>query len=169
MNSGKITDARDQVLTTRFSLRLFISPTRPRSRDSTNGPFLTDRDIAFSSPLRLAVPRPDDEPAGELGSPGPVAHRRLAPRGLRRHARRRLPFAATMRVVARGHRDTPCLRPEAHVAGAAGLAEALVLVVEVAHLAHGCHAADAHPAHLTRGQADLGEVAFLGEQLGCRT
>ena len=45
MKSGKTTDARDQVLTTLRSFRLFISWTRPRSRASTNGPFLTERDM----------------------------------------------------------------------------------------------------------------------------
>ncbi len=64
MNSGKITDARDQVLTTFFSLRLFISVTRPRSRASTNGPFLTDRDMLVSPPRYLrcldrTMSRPD--------------------------------------------------------------------------------------------------------------
>src|SRR5665647_3289334 len=45
MKSGKTTEARDQVFTTLRSLRLFISWTRPRSRASTNGPFLTERDM----------------------------------------------------------------------------------------------------------------------------
>ncbi len=45
MKDGKITDARDQVLTTFFSLFLFISSMRPSSRGSMNGPFLMDRDI----------------------------------------------------------------------------------------------------------------------------
>ena len=53
MNVGKMTDARDQVLTTFFSLRLFISSIRPRSRASTNGPFLSDRDIGFLLPCYL--------------------------------------------------------------------------------------------------------------------
>src|SRR6478672_6193040 len=50
MKVGKMTDARDQVLTTFFSLRLFISSMRPRRRGSTNGPFLTERDICSYLP-----------------------------------------------------------------------------------------------------------------------
>jgi len=46
MNDGKMTDARDQVFTTRFSLRLFISSIRPWRRSSMNGPFLMERDIS---------------------------------------------------------------------------------------------------------------------------
>src|SRR5664280_948846 len=45
MKSGKTTDARDHVRTIFRSLFLFISWTRPRSRASTNGPFLTERDM----------------------------------------------------------------------------------------------------------------------------
>ena len=50
MNVGKMTDARDQVLTTFFSLRLFISSIRPRRRASTKGPFLMERDIGSYLP-----------------------------------------------------------------------------------------------------------------------
>jgi hypothetical protein len=73
-----------------------------------------------------------------------------------------------VRVVPRRHRDTPDLRTLAHVAGAPGLAEALVLVVEVADLADRRDAAQRHAAHLARREPDGGEVAFLGEQLGRR-
>src|SRR4026208_2295620 len=83
MNVGKITDARDQVLTTFFSLRLFISSIRPRRRASMNGPFLTERDICSYLP-RLPPTRPDDQSSGGLGPAGAVAHGRLAPRRLGR-------------------------------------------------------------------------------------
>jgi hypothetical protein len=43
-----MTEALDQVFTTRFSFRRFISWIRARSRASTNGPFLTERDISSS-------------------------------------------------------------------------------------------------------------------------
>src|SRR6185503_11478768 len=134
MNDGKITDARDQVLTTFFSLFLFICSMRPSRRGSMNGPFLIDRDISSPSPL-LPAPRADDQRAGP-GAAGAVAHGGLAPRRLRRHAGRGLALAAAMWMVTRIHDDAPDLRSLAHVAGAAGLAEVLVLVVQVAHLAH---------------------------------
>src|SRR5215210_3508154 len=165
MNVGKMTDARDQVLTTRFSLRLFISSMRPRSRASMNGPFLTDRDMRSYLPL-LPAPRADDQPSGRLRPPGAVAHGRLAPRGLGRHPRRGLALAAAVRMVSRVHDDASDLRALAHVAGAAGLAEVLVLVVEVTDLADRRDAPDGDAAHLAGRQPDGRELAFLGEELG---
>src|SRR5690348_9721034 len=146
MNVGKITDARDQVFTTFFSLRLFISSIRPRRRASTNGPFLMERDI--DPYLLLAMPRADDETSGRLGPPGAIAHGGLAPRGLGRHPGRGLALATAVRMVTRVHDHPADLRALAHVPGAAGLAEVLVLVIEVADLAHGRHAARRDAAHL---------------------
>src|SRR5512141_566409 len=110
----------------------------------------------------------DDEPARRLRTPGAVAHRRLAPRGLRRHARRALAFAAAVGVVARGHRDAPDLGPLAQVPGTPGLAEALVLVIDVRDLPDRRHALDRYPAHLARGHPHLRQVALLGQELGRR-
>src|SRR5687767_5788929 len=140
MNVGKMTDARDQVLTTFFSLRLFISSMRPRRRASTKGPFLTERDIDSYLPALAAMPRSDDETSGRLGPPGAVAHGGLAPWGLGRHPRRGLALTTTVGMVTRVHDDAPDLGPLAHVPGAAGLAEVLVLVIEVADLADRRHA-----------------------------
>src|SRR5512134_3959952 len=137
MNDGKMTDARDQVLTTFFSLRLFISSTRPWRRSSMNGPFLIERDMLSSSLLAMA--RADDEPSGRLGAAGAIAHRGLAPRRLGRHPRRGLALATAMGVVAGVHDDAAHLRSLAQVTGATGLAEALTLVIEVADLADRRH------------------------------
>src|SRR6476620_7539178 len=112
------------------------------------------------------MPRTDDETPGRLGPSGAVAHGRLAPRGLRRHPGRGFAFATTMRMVTRVHDDTSDFGPLAHVPGAAGLAEVLVLVVEVADLADGGHALHRDAPHLARRQPDGGELAFLGQQLG---
>src|SRR5215210_1119395 len=168
MKVGKMTDARDQVLTTFFSLRRFISSIRPCSRSSMNGPFLIERDMLSYLPL-LPVARSDDQTSGRLRPPGAVAHRRLAPRRLGRHPRRGLALAAAVRMVAWVHDDTADFRTLAHVAGSPGLAEVLVLVVEVADLADGGHALDAHPADLAGREADLRLLPFLGEQLGRRS
>src|SRR6478735_12502079 len=130
MKSGKITLARDQVLTTFFSFFLFIVWTRPRSRASMNGPFLRDRDIAYSC-LALAVPGAHDEAPGGLVASGAMAHRGLAPWCLGRHAGGRLALATTMRMVTRVHHHTAHLRSLAHVTGATGLADALVLMVQI--------------------------------------
>src|SRR4026209_903931 len=112
------------------------------------------------------MPRTDDETSGRLGPSCAVAHGGLAPRGLGRHPGRGFAIATTMRMVARVHDDTPDFGPLAHVPGTAGLAEVLVLVVEVADLADSGHALHRDPAHLARRQADGGELAFLGQQLG---
>ena len=45
---GKMTLARDQVLSTLRSFLLFISSMRPSRRASTNGPFFRERLIEFS-------------------------------------------------------------------------------------------------------------------------
>src|SRR3954467_2636271 len=167
MKSGKMTDARDQVLRTFRSFRLFMSCTRARSRGWTNGYDVTERDISGSF-LGLAMPAADDQATRRLPAPRPVSHRGLAPRRLRGHARRGLALAAAVRAVPRGHRDAPDRRTLPHVARAPGLAEALVLMVEVAVLADRRDAAERHAAHLARRQPDGGMVAFLGEQLGRR-
>src|SRR5664280_1717536 len=140
MKSGKMTDARDQVLTTFFSLRLFIVWTRPRSRDSTNGPFLTERDMPLSSALRLAVPRADDESARRLlAKAGPIAHGGLAPWRLGQHACGRLALATAVRMVPGVHDDAADFGPLAHMPGASCLAQALVLVIEIRDLADRGH------------------------------
>ena len=53
----------------------------------------------------------------------------------------RLALAAAVRMVARVHDHAADFGPLAHVPGAAGLAQVLVLVVEVADLADRGHAA----------------------------
>src|SRR3954468_24063245 len=109
------------------------------------------------------MPRPDDEASGQFVDAGAVAHGRLAPRRLGRHARRALALTTAVRMVARVHDDAADFRPTAHVARPAGLAEVLILVIEVADLADRGHALDAHAPDLARGQADLRVLAFLGE------
>ena len=88
--------------------------------------------------------------------PRPMAHRGLAPGGLRRHAGGGLALAAAVRMVPGVHDHAAHLGPLALVARAPGLAQALVLMIEVADLADGRHAAHVDPAHLARRQPDLG-------------
>src|SRR5918994_4535445 len=162
---GKMTLARDQVFSTFRSLRLFMSSMRPSRRASTNGPFLTERLIYRL--LTPSVPTADDQlVALALLGAGAQAHRGLAPLRLRRHAGRLLALATTVRVVSRVHRRSAHGRALAQVPRSTGLADLLVLVFEVAHLADRRHALDAHAADLARRQAQGGEVAFPGQQLG---
>src|ERR1035437_9375741 len=159
MKSGKTTDARDHVRTIFRSFFLFISWTRPRSRASTNGPFLTERDM-LRLLLCFAVPRPDDQAIRLRPAPRPVPPRRLWA-----HARGGLALAAAVRMVTWGHRDAPGLRSKAHVAGPSGLPEAFVLVVPGRDLPDRRHAAQRHATHLPGWESDGGVVALLGEEL----
>src|SRR4029079_8126077 len=97
-----------------------------------------DRSGHSSASRLLPATRADDH-AARLTAPGPVAHGRLAPRRLGRHPRRGFALAASLRMVSRVHDDASDLGPLAHVPGASGLAEVLVLVIEVAHLADRGH------------------------------
>src|SRR6188508_277269 len=99
------------------------------------------------------MPRSDDESSGRLRPPGAIAHGGLAPRGLGRHPGRGLALTTAVRMVTRVHHDASDFGPLAHVPGAAGLAEVLVLVVEVADLADGRHAAERDATHLARRHA----------------
>src|SRR3954471_4120290 len=114
------------------------------------------------------MPRPDDESSGGLGPPGAVAHRGLAPGGLGRHPRRGLAFATTVRMVSWVHDDASDLGPLAHVPGATGLAEVLVLVVEIADLADGGHTAHRNTTHLAGRHPDGRVLPLLGQELGGR-
>src|SRR5688500_3230937 len=107
--SGMIIDARDQVFTTRFSLRWFISWIRARSRSSTKGPFLSER--AISPPLLLAASTHDVLRRRLALLAGLVSLRGLAPRGRRMPSARRLALAAAQRVVDRVHRLSADLGP----------------------------------------------------------
>src|SRR3712207_6437396 len=75
-------------------------------------------------------------------------------------------FATAQRVVYRVHRLGTGVRADAHVAAAAGLAEADVDPVEVAELADRRPAGAADAAHLARRQDDDRPVAFLRAQPG---
>src|SRR6185436_20025146 len=112
------------------------------------------------------MPGPDDQASGRLRPPGAIAHGGLAPRGLGRHPGRGFALTTAVRMVAWIHDDAADLGALAEVPGTPRLAEVLVLVVEVADLADRGHAADRYAAHLAGRQADRGERAFLGQQLG---
>ena len=70
-----------------------------------------------------------------------------------------------MRVIAGGHRRAAHGRADAHVALAAGFAQLDVAVIQITNLADGGIAHLAHQANFAGGQADLGIIAFFGQQL----
>src|SRR5687767_11920243 len=99
-------------------------------------------------PLLLRVAGPDDHLVRGLVVAGTSALGRLAPGGNRVTAARGAAFAAAVRVVDRVLGDAAGQRAAAHPAGAAGLAEILVLVVRVADRTDGGHAVRTHVALL---------------------
>src|SRR6476469_5778768 len=77
----------------------------------------------------------------------------------------RLTLATTMRVVDRVHRDTTDGRADALPAHTAGLTPVDVRLLGVADLADGCAAAHVNVADFAGRQTQLGEAAFLGNEL----
>src|SRR5262249_53736230 len=94
-----------------------------------------------------------------------VSKRRLAPRCLWLAADWRAALTAAVRVVHRVHHRAAHVRAPTQVTRAPGLANAHVLVIQVAHLPDGRHALDVDQALLAGGEADLGVVAGLPQEL----
>src|SRR4051812_21301887 len=76
-----------------------------------------------------------------------------------------LTFTTTVRVVNRVHGYTTDGRANALPAHTAGLAPVDVRLLGVADFADGCAAAHVNVADFTGGQTQLGEAAFLGNEL----
>src|SRR5207237_711051 len=107
--SGKIVDARDQVLIICLSPEVFITSMRRSRRSSAHGPFLDERDMALALPLAATAP-PHDEAVGRLALLARrVTERRHAPRRDRVAPRRGGPLPAAVRMVHRVHRGSPGL------------------------------------------------------------
>src|ERR1044072_1524189 len=148
-------DAPDRTSSTFFSRCL-----------SMNGPFLTERAIAFLSlKVLLHATVAHDHVRGALVLARLVAARRLAPRRHRVTAARGLALAAAVRVVDGVHRNAAHRRADAVPARAAGLAIRDILMLDVADLPHGRVADDRHTEHFARGHAHLRVVAFLRDEL----
>src|SRR5215212_3433296 len=137
-NCGRMVERRDQVLIgVRALVSCAVSAFFRRWR-STNGPFQTERAMS-RLPLLLGVTRTDDHLVRLLVAAGAGALGRLAPRGDRVTAARGAAFAAAVRVIDRVLGDAAGQRTTPLPAGAAGLAEVLVLVVRVRDRAHRPH------------------------------
>src|SRR5919107_3785484 len=165
--SGVMVERRDQVLIAGGRAAPDLTSSTFFSRClSMNGPFLTERAIAFLY-LRVLLNAPvaHDHVRGALVLARLVAARRLAPRRHRVAAARGLALAAAVRVVDRVHRDAAHRRADAVPARAPGLAVRDVLVLDVADLADGRVADDGDAPDLARGHAHLRVVAFLGDEL----
>ncbi|BAS16773.1 conserved hypothetical protein [Arthrobacter sp. Hiyo8] len=80
-----------------------------------------------------------------------------------------LTFTTTVRVIDRVHGDTTDGRANALPAHTAGLTPVDVRLLGVADLADGSAAAHVNVADFTGGQTQLGETAFLGDELNRST
>src|SRR5438309_123469 len=97
--SGKIVDARDQVLIICLSPEVFIASMRRSRRSSAHGPFLDERDMALALPLAAAA-APHDEAVGRLALLARrVTERRHAPRRDRATPRRGGPRTTAGRMA----------------------------------------------------------------------
>src|SRR6516162_7518641 len=97
--SGWMVERRDQVRSTFFSLRLFMSSILLRRCVSANGPFFVERPINYFSALnRLLRAAADDKFVGPLVVARLVAARRLSPGRYRMAPARGLSLAAAMRM-----------------------------------------------------------------------
>jgi hypothetical protein len=95
--------------------------------------------------------------------------RRVRPSALPVASTGSLAFTTTVGVVDRVHGHTADGRADALPAVTAGLAPVDVRLLGVADLADRCAAAHVDVADFTGGQTQLGETAFLGDELDRRT
>src|SRR3954453_13718363 len=117
------------------------------------------------SPLSGLLTAADDQPVRCLVLPRLLALGRLAPRGHRMAAARRLAFAAAMRMVDRVHRDTAHRGLAAEPAVPPGLADHDILVVGVRDRTDRRAAFGADHAHLARGHAEEGIALLAADEL----
>src|SRR5437868_8467551 len=163
--SGWTVDRRDQVRSTFFSLRLFMSSILDRRWPSTNAPFFVLLAISqFSalvvssrwllSVLTLLASPLHDEFIGALVVACLVSTGGLAPGRYRMASATGFALAATVRMVHRVHGHAAVGRTNSKPARASRLAYGNVFVVHVAHLTDGGHAIHQHSAGFTRRQFD---------------
>src|SRR5699024_2474478 len=165
-NSGKMVEARLQVLMTCFLPEAFIASTRFIRAGWTKGPLLMLLPMVYT-PLLLAGTLHDQLVGSTLMLAGLAAQCGLAPGGHRPGVADLGAALHAAEGVVLGVDDVHASTgTDAHLALEAGVAQVDVLVVDVGDLAHDCGAVQGNVAHLARGQADQGVAVLLGHQLG---
>src|SRR5574343_1045472 len=160
MNSGRIIERRDQVLTGFLSLvAMAFSPLATRWW-STKGPFLRERVICY--PLLLAARH--DHGLCALVVAGAITLGQIAPRIDSMTAFASAAFATTVRVIDRVHGHATHRRADTHPALDTGLAELAQAVLFVGHFANRCTAFDVDVAHFTRAHTHRDVAAIAGQQ-----
>src|ERR1700742_5148850 len=169
MKSGRIVERRDQVLIGFLSREAAAASTFFSKWASQNGPFFTERAIAYSLTLVTAL---DDHARRALVAAGAITLSRRAPRAHRIATCSRLTFTTTVRVIDRVHCNATHRRADTAPAIRASLTDLTEAMLFVAHFTNRRAALDVHTANFTRTQANLSVRAFTSQQHGrraCRT
>src|SRR6201999_2518558 len=161
MKSGRIVERRDQVLIGFLSRVAAAASTFFSKWASQNGPFLTERAIAYSLTLVTAL---DDHRRRALVAAGTIALRRRAPRAHRIATCSRLAFTTAVRVIDRVHCNTTHRRTDAAPTIRTSLADLTEAMLFVADFTDRCAALDVHAADFTRAQTHLSVDAFTRQQ-----
>src|SRR5258708_29437789 len=119
MKSGRIVERRDQVLIGFLSRAAAADSTFFSKWASQNGPFFTERAIAYSLTLVTAL---DDHARRALVAAGAITLSRRAPRAHRIPTCSRLAFTPTVRVIDRVHCNARHRRADTAPTGRANLA-----------------------------------------------
>src|ERR1700737_3028828 len=161
MKSGRIVERRDQVLIGFLSREAAAASTFFSKWASQNGPFLTERAIAYSLTLVTAL---DDHRRRALVAASAIALRRGAPRAHRMTTCGGLAFAAAVRVIDRVHRNATHRRADTAPAVCAGLADLTEAMLFIADFTDRRAAFDVNAADFARTQTDLSVGAFTSQQ-----
>src|SRR6201996_5264595 len=166
MKSGRIVERRDQVLIGFLSREAAAASTFFSKWASQNGPFFTERAIAYSLTLVTAL---DDHARRALVAAGTITLRRRAPRAHRVATCSRLAFTPTVRVIDRVHCNATHRRADTAPAVCASLTDLTEAVLFVANFTNRRAAFDVNAANFTRTQADLCVGTFTSQQHRRRT
>src|SRR5688500_12686822 len=163
--SGRMVERRDQVLIGRLSLVARAVSTFFMRWRSTNGPFLMERAMCYLLTDGLGITPADDHAVGALVLARLVPLGEHAPRAHRVLRRRRLAFAAAVRMVDRIHRAAAHRRSHAAPTHTARLADRFERMLFIPDFAYRGPAADMHFADFARTQSQLRVIALAREQL----
>src|ERR1700753_2645989 len=166
MKSGRIVERRDQVLIGFLSREAAAASTFFSKWASQNGPFFTERAIAYSLTLVTAL---DDHARRALVAAGAIPLSRRAPRAHRIATCSRLAFTTAVRVIDRVHCNAAHRRTDTAAAVRAWLAELTDAVLFVATFPDRRAPLDVRAANFARAQTLLCVHAFTSQQHGRRT
>src|ERR1700752_4839758 len=160
MKSGRIVERRDQVLIGFLSRDAAAASTFFSKWASQNGPFFTERAIAYSLTLVTAL---DDHARRALVAAGAITLSRRAPRAHRIATCSRLAFTTTVRVIDRVHYNATHRRTDTAPAVRASLTDLTEAVLFVAYFTDRRAALDVNAADFARAQTNLRVGAFTSQ------